>query len=363
MIWEKIRGHQQQIEMFRRSIGRGRLAHAYLFLGPEGIGKKLFARSLAQCLFCERFSDADLEACGECNCCRMMQAGSHPDYLHINRPDGKNVVPIESIVGDDSHRGREGLCHDISLKPMAARRRIAIVDDADFLNAESANALLKTLEEPPAGSILILIATDADSQLPTIRSRCQPVRFSPLKPAEVAALLLELELAESTEEAESAARLSDGSLTAAERLLDPQLRTLRDTVYTGLAVEPYRGLEIAEKVLAGLAAIGGDAPAQRQIATWVVRFTAEYFRAVLWELCADYPASQLNNREQQIDEARPFAARLDGNSAESTELVADLLERTARTEEHLAAFTPVPMCLESLFLDLGRLLRVAPARQ
>src|SRR5690606_25957369 len=94
-IWNRIRGHEAQVEMFRRSIGRGRLAHAYLFVGPDGIGKRRFARMFAQCLFCERRRAEDLDACGECSSCKQMQAGTHPDYLAVGRPEGKSVVPIE----------------------------------------------------------------------------------------------------------------------------------------------------------------------------------------------------------------------------------------------------------------------------
>ncbi|MFT3772273.1 MAG: hypothetical protein QM820_43285 [Minicystis sp.] len=84
------------------------------------------------------------------------------------------------MVGAPDRRGREGLCHDLSLRPMSANRKVAIIDDADRMNEESANALLKTLEEPPAGSILFLITPSIEPILPTIRSRCQPIRFGPL---------------------------------------------------------------------------------------------------------------------------------------------------------------------------------------
>jgi len=363
MIWEKIRGHQQQVEMFRRSLSRGRLSHAYLFLGPQGVGKSLFARSLAQCLLCERFSEAELEACGECGSCRMMQAGSHPDFLFVGRPEGRNIVPVELIIGEAERRGREGLCHDISLRPMVGRRRMAVVDDADLMTQETSNALLKTLEEPPQGSVLIIIASEADNLLPTIRSRCQLVRFGLLPAADVEALLRELEMAESDAEAAAAAELCDGSLAAAARLLDPKLRELRELVCRGLAARPYRGLEIAGQVLAGVEAAGGDAPTQRQLAQWIVRFTAEYFREVL--------RRQLVPPDAPKEELRPaaltqwtdrFQGQLPADPVEAADLVLELIERTTLTEAHLAANTPVPQCLEGMFLDLGRLLQPQPAR-
>src|SRR5689334_25107569 len=98
MIWNDLRGRDDQIEMFRRTIRRGRLASAYLLVGPEGTGKKLFAQKLAQCLFCETVVDADLDACGTCPGCRQMQAGSHPDFLFVDCPEGKREIPLERIV-------------------------------------------------------------------------------------------------------------------------------------------------------------------------------------------------------------------------------------------------------------------------
>ena len=105
MIWDSLKGHQHQMEMFRRAIGRNRLAHAYLLIGPSGIGKRYFAKLLAQCLFCPQFSDEELEACGECHACRQMQAGTHPDLLEIGLPDGKRSIPLELLIGDRTENG------------------------------------------------------------------------------------------------------------------------------------------------------------------------------------------------------------------------------------------------------------------
>ena len=190
MIWDDVRGRADQVEMFRRTIRRGRLASAYLFLGPEGTGKNLFAQRLAHCLFCTTIADEQLDACGTCSGCRQMQAGSHPDFLRIACPEGKREIPIDLFVGSREARGREGLCHDLSIRPMASHRRIAVIDGADLMNEESANALLKTLEEPPSYALMILIAANPDSLLSTIRSRCQAVRFPALDLADVADLLI-----------------------------------------------------------------------------------------------------------------------------------------------------------------------------
>ena len=124
--------------------------------------------------------EAALDPCETCPSCTMVLAGTHPDLDVVGKPADKAFLPLELFIGDREHRRQEGLCHNISLKPFMGGRKIAVIDDADFLNAEGANCLLKTLEEPPPQSVLILIGTSPAKQLPTIRSRCQLVRFRPL---------------------------------------------------------------------------------------------------------------------------------------------------------------------------------------
>ncbi|WP_237228378.1 DNA polymerase III subunit delta' [Rubinisphaera sp. JC750] len=180
MGWEQYYGHEQKREMFARALQRGRLGHAYLFVGPSGIGKRSFARLLAQSLLCTRRPDGELTACGECSGCRQVLTRNHPDLMEVGLPEGKSELPIDVFVGSPERRGREGLCHELSLSAMQGGYRIAIIDDADRMNIASANALLKTLEEPGPGAVLILIAEDADQVIQTIRSRCQQLYFGPL---------------------------------------------------------------------------------------------------------------------------------------------------------------------------------------
>ena len=194
MVLPEIVGHEHVFETFRRALQQRRLASTFLFVGPPGIGKWTTALSLAQALLCESTSPDELQACGACPGCQLVAARTHPDLLLIQKPDDKNFIPVESFIGDREHRMREGLCHDIALKPFRGGRKIAIIDDADYLNQEGANCLLKTLEEPPADSLIILIGTSQQRQLPTIRSRCQIIRFGPLTDVQVATLLADTDL-------------------------------------------------------------------------------------------------------------------------------------------------------------------------
>jgi DNA polymerase-3 subunit delta' len=338
--------------MMRRSIVRGRQAHAYLFAGAPGIGKSRFARIFAQSLFCENYADTELLACEECSPCRQMNAGSHPDYFAIGCPEGKNEIPVSVFYGDKERRGQEGLIHDLSLRPMAGTRRIAVLDDSNRMNEEGANAMLKTLEEPPPNSMLILIAENLDAMLPTIRSRCQLVRFSSLAANDVADLLLENEIASTPEEASAAAGMSEGSLHTASQLLNPALRTLRLNLYDALATADLRPIDVAKAMTSGIDELGGDTNEQRRNAGWLIRFAQEFYRQVVLQLSGDStpagPGSDVVSR---------FASLLTNRGAKGIELAMELFDRCVLAEDHISWNVAPAKTMDSLFDDLARTTR------
>jgi DNA polymerase-3 subunit delta' len=349
-IWDGLRGHADQVEMFRRAIARGRLAQGYLFVGPAGVGKRTFARKLATCLFCQRYEEADLEACGECSSCRMMAASTHPDYFEVGCPEGKRELPLSVFLGERDERGRAGLCYQLSLRPSAGGRRIAVIDDAETMNEEAANAFLKTLEEPQPGAVLILIAPQPDGLLPTIRSRCQLVRFAALPESDVAELLVAGGLTEDPLAARAAAGVSEGSLEVAARLTDPTLRSLRDALVEELSRQPFDPSKTAERLVKGVEP-AGDLAAQREATGWVARFAAGFFRrtarAVVDPAAVEGPE-------------RSFADRLiraTGDPAEAVERLAGLTERSAAVEDQLSLYASPALCIEALAYDMVNRLR------
>ncbi len=301
MTWDQLRGHSEQREMLRRSLSRGRLAHTWLFAGPAGVGKKKFAKLFAQSLLCDRHEESAVECCGTCGPCRQLAAGSHPDFYLIECPEGKRELPIELFLGSADRRGREGLCHDLAQTPMAGRRKIAIIDDADLLNEAGANALLKTLEEPPEHSLIILIASNRDAILPTILSRCQILRFQPLSTADVVAILMEEDLAEDQEAAQQAAELSEGSLTLAQALLDPALCAERNAIFDAFTTGNFNSVGLARTLLDGIEDAGSEASLQRERAAWQVRFLIEFFRELLLSLPEDAPPSRFPQVMQLLE--------------------------------------------------------------
>jgi len=331
VIWDQLIGHQAQIEMFRRAVSRGRLGQGYLLVGPPGIGKQLFARLLAQCLFCERFDEADLQACEECNSCRQMWAGNHPDLLTIQLPEGKRTLPISLLVGEDNARGRSGLCYEIAMAPMSAARRIAIINDAETMSEEAVNSLLKTLEEPPVGSILFLIVPNVDLILPTIQSRCQPIHFAPLQAHQVLELLHAEQV--DTKQIEPMIHIAEGSLDVARELLEPGLRKLWQAVEKAFSRIPVPASAAIREVAAVLEELGGDTATQREYLQWIIRFSIDNLRR------------QLSQTED--------VARWDQ--------LGTMLDRCFEAHQHLQQSMPVPLCLEALFTEIGRRSRGLPA--
>lgn len=283
MSWNDLLEHRPVLEAFQRAAARGRLASTFLFVGPPGVGKRTFALKLAQSLLCETTPESQLNPCGQCWSCLHLAAGTHPDLEFISKPDDKAFIPLAAFIGDDEHRNREGLRHRIALKPMRGRRKIAIIDDADYLNAEGANSLLKTLEEPPPRSVLILLGTSAQRQLPTIRSRSQIVRFAPLATATVQRLLLEKKLVEDPAEAAELARLSDGSVEHALELADPQLRQFRRTLWESLGELPLDSVTLAKSIGAFVDSAGKEAPPRRARLKQTMGWAADFYRAAMWQ--------------------------------------------------------------------------------
>lgn len=210
MSWN-ITGHGWAVDLLRRDLSQGRIRHAYLITGPDGIGKQSLALGLAAALLCE--SPMEGSGCGHCRACMLTGRSVHPDLLKVvPEISGKRIrtgkIKIEPV---------RQLIYDVSLKPIEARRRVACLIDFDAANDQSQNALLKTLEEPPANVVLILTAESADALLPTIRSRCEMLELRPLPVDEVRDALVTRHAIDA-ERADLLARVSGGRPGTALRL-------------------------------------------------------------------------------------------------------------------------------------------------
>jgi DNA polymerase-3 subunit delta' len=345
MSWSDIVGHAEMLNRFRRSAEAGRLASTYLFVGPKGIGKRTFALQVARCLFCQRHAEHELEACGECAACQQVVAGTHPDLDLLSRPPDKSFIPLELLIGDEAHRAREGLCHRLGLKPYYGGRKIAVLDDADYLNAEGANCLLKTLEEPPPRSMVILIGTSEQRQLPTIRSRSQIIRFQPLSREQVEELLLRRGLVDSHDEARTLSALSEGSVERAMKYAEPAVREFRQRWLESLATGREQLFGFAKDLSSFVDAAGKEAPPRRDRLKHVAEMAAGYFEAVLHAMHGGRPAA-----DPQLAE---LAATSAGKPVLDAESVVQDLARCLEMEAQVEANANQAALIECWLDDLA----------
>ena len=181
--FRRIAGHQRLLTLLSRAIARDTLPPSVLFAGAAGIGKRRTAIAVAEALNCLTPLTAgpfEVDACGECASCRRIARGVHGDVITIEPGDSGSIKiePVRDVIDRANYRPFEG------------KRRVVIIDEADALVDAAQNALLKTLEEPPQASVFVLVSSMPDALLATVRSRCRPLRFGELAPAEVAATLM-----------------------------------------------------------------------------------------------------------------------------------------------------------------------------
>ncbi|HEY3363817.1 MAG TPA: DNA polymerase III subunit delta' [Symbiobacteriaceae bacterium] len=207
MSWAAIVGQPLAVRQLRQTIGSGKMAHAYLFVGPEGVGKRTVALQVAKVLNCHA-PGPEGDACGVCSSCKRIDAvpPAHPDVALI-QPDGR-------FIKTDQIRDLQA---EMYARPNEGKVRVAIIDGADRMNPESGNRLLKLLEEPPAYAKLILLTSNLSGVLPTLISRCQTINFPPISPHEVAAVLARLAQLDAGK-ARLFASLSGGSIGRAMRM-------------------------------------------------------------------------------------------------------------------------------------------------
>ncbi len=198
MTFDSIIGHDRQKNILRRALANQRVAHAYLFEGPDGVGKRLVALALARALLCQTG-----RGCGDCSPCRKVDHNNHPD-IHLLDAEG-TTIKIDQV---------RALQKQLSLRPLEGEYRICLIDGAERLNPAAANALLKTLEEPQPNTVMILLSSQPEALLTTIRSRCQRLPFQRLPKQRLTEILAKRLDLKDTEAAVLAA-LSDGSFKKA----------------------------------------------------------------------------------------------------------------------------------------------------
>jgi DNA polymerase-3 subunit delta' len=231
MAFRDVVGNGRAVQIIRKEIETGRVYPAYLFFGMEGIGKRLVAVNMAKALNCPH---GEGDACDRCPACQRMDKGVHPDLLQIN-PEG-GAIKIGQI--------RE-LQHSIAFKPYEAPWRVVIVDGAEHMTREAANAFLKTLEEPPQSTTIILVAAALEGLPPTVLSRCQRITFIPLSDEELKKVLADQLTAE---EIRFRTPLAGGSPGRALRMDGEEVSRTRGALPSVFSPSLVRRLHLAQEL-------------------------------------------------------------------------------------------------------------------
>lgn len=327
-MWQGIQGHDAVVERFRQTLAAHRLASTYLFVGPEGVGKRAFALKLAQTLLCAVHDPAEMNPCGSCESCRLATASSHPDLDVVGALAGTRHLALAQFIGKRDSRNQEGLCHNLALRPSLGQRRVAIIDDADWFTMESANCLLKVLEEPPPGAVIILIGTSRSRQLPTILSRSQVIRFAPLSHEVIRALVLAQGLANDGDAANQIASRAEGSLSRARDRSDGAAWQVRNRFVAELTSGELDAPRLIRDVEEFINSAGKEADARRQRFRLLLALVNEHF------------SQSLRNE----------------NAATPTEVSLAVLDRSLAAEEQLDRNANQSTLLESWVDDLASLL-------
>lgn len=366
MSWDQVIGQQRVKELLKRAITSNRVAHAYLFCGEEGTGKDAMAIEFVRALNCKKGGN---EACDDCSNCKRIQELKHPDVrficaLPVGKGEKAGDDPIAVLTEDQLREYREQIqlkannpYHRISIgkatfiklnsvrelrreaamTSVEGKRKIFIISNADTMNAEASNSILKTLEEPSSNTVFILTSSQKDKLLPTIVSRCQLVAFDPLTEAEIKQTLMERQGVDG-EQAALAARLANGSYTAAVAMLTVDMITeRRQTVHflrCALGTQKVPLVGEIERVLSA-----SDRAATER---WL-RLLQVWLRDAL--VLREQGASGLMNVDQ-LDDLKSFVEKFPR---------ADIVNAMERVERSIALVNKnvyLPLVLTSLAIDL-----------
>ena len=331
MSLEDVPGQQQAARQLRCAFENGRLAHAYLFVGPEGVGRTALARKLAGVLLCEQTPE-EADRCGRCRGCRMFNDEAHPDYHEAGVPEGKQKFPV-ALIRD--------LQDTAAVKPTRSDPKVFLLRDTDRMSLEAANCFLKTLEEPPGDAVFLLIAPSTRLLPTTIVSRCQVVRLTNLAADAVADELEGDEL--SAEDAAWLARRCWGSPGLARRLAEAGLAQFNTDLVDSLSnLDVSRNFALSDWLQEEADERADSRSEHRLVLQQLLESVAIYYRD-LAVLAATGDAARLFNSE---------LAELDAGDSDVDKLV-ERAEAALMAIDHVDSNVNEQLALDYLFTRLA----------
>lgn len=361
--------------LIQRALAGDRLPHAYIFHGPDGVGKEAFAVGLAHLLLCSSPRDREVssipelsdwrgparDACGECDDCRAARADTHPDlhliYRQLNRYHPDPVVRERKALDLGVDVVRHFVIDSVGAKPARGRAKVFIIREADRITPAAQNALLKTLEEPPPTTFLILLVASLDRLLETTCSRCQLIPFAPLPTSFVAEKLGELCPALPAAQAEFIARLASGSLGAARQYAEDDVGSYNERVSATLSdISSAAVCAVAKEIIDDAKSLAkrhrerdpdiSDTEGQRRGLKVLFSLMASWYRD---RMLASSTVEEL------VTHAGPAAVLTEPRTRLTPMQSADAIGAIATAERQLDLNANVQLCLESLLIHLARL--------
>jgi DNA polymerase III delta' subunit len=358
------------------------MPHAYLFTGPDGVGREMMAVGLAQVLLCTSqvqtqattgvSESGHIDACGECEDCRLVRAGTHPDlfviYRQLNREHPDSQVRKQKALNLGVDVIRHFVIDRVNRRPMRGRAKVFVIREAERLSDTAQNSLLKTLEEPPTDTFIVMITSALDRMLPTTKSRCQPVVFQPLPASFVSDQLRLMRTDVAKEELNFAARHSAGSLGMALRLIDDGLFAMKKTWGDHLMTlaRPPRGFAphlLAQPFIADAKAIGKLA-AERDSDMSDTDATRVGIQALLGTLAGFYQDAQRRAVGAAVEAANDDQPQVIDAiaSAHSPRQIVTALKQIAQADAAINRNAAPELTAEAMFIGLGAIAQGKGAR-
>lgn len=336
----RLVGHKGPTNILRRAILKGRLGHANLLVGPNGIGRKLFAMEVAQGLLCHQAGKGwQMAGCGVCRSCQLFEAGTHPDLRVFSKPEEDQEFKMALM---------EEVVQWFTTRPSMGERKATIIEDVDYLNEESANCFLKAAEEPPPGMWVAMLSENPEKLPATIRSRCQALVFSRLSEAETLQVLSKADGLDN-QKAIRLARLSEGVPGRALDLADPDLWQVWNSLSGQLLAGTFNPARWGDELKSWVDASGPTGATQRPAARKIIFLVASLALDLLRQNLGLVEGDPLEPKDQRAGLAKSL----------DLGLIRQLHDLVAQTEGRILRRAQVSLVLESFADQLSVLLQKA----